>query len=83
VSVEEPIPEHAPGNLGLPAGVDGRGRVHSGYHPAQPSGAPEAPSDSDDLLPALQSTLAALAEIESRLVEIESRYELARECSTE
>jgi hypothetical protein len=39
---------------------------------AQPSGAPETPLYPDDLLPALQSTLAALADVETR-------YEIARD----
>ena len=39
---------------------------------AQPSGAPETPLYLDDLLPALQSTLAALADVETR-------YEIARD----
>ena len=33
---------------------------------AQPSGAPVTPLYPDDLLPALQSTLAALADVETR-----------------
>src|SRR3712207_626665 len=39
---------------------------------AEPSGAPETPLYPDDLLPALQSTLAALADVETR-------YEIARD----
>ena len=40
--------------------------------PAEPPSAPETPLYPDDLLPALQSTLAALADIETR-------YEIARD----
>ena len=41
--------------------------------PAEPTGAPETPLYPDDLLPALQSTLAALADLEIRH-EIERDY---------